>query len=108
MPLLEELSLAQTLITDAGLNHVAALFSLRKLNVAQTQATDNGVQYLSSLPHLESLDLSGNLGITDAAIPFLEKLPQLREVFLDGTSVTAEGLKRLGRKARVKQATGLE
>jgi internalin A len=108
LPSLEELSLAQTLITDAGLEHIAAISTLRKLNVSQTQVTDVGVQYLSNLSHLESLDLSGNLGITDAAVPFLEKLPQLREVFLDGTSVTVEGLKRLGEKARVKQAVGLE
>ncbi|MBC7351848.1 MAG: hypothetical protein H5U08_05775 [Thermogutta sp.] len=108
MPSLEELSLAQTLITDAGLEHIATISTLRKLNVAQTQVTDAGVQYLSHLSHLESLDLSGNPGITDAAVPFLEKLPQLREVFLDGTSVTGEGLKRLGGKARVKQAAGLE
>lgn len=101
---LEDLALGQTLLTDQGLASLAQLTSLRRLDLSQTQVTDQGLTSLVAMQQLQSLDLRGNLGITDAAVDWLLKLPQLEEVFLDGTSVSREALARLGPRAKTKLA----
>lgn len=101
---LEDLALGQTLLTDQGLASLAQLTSLRRLDLSQTQVTDQGLTSLVAMQQLQSLDLRGNLGVTDAAVDWLLKLPQLEEVFLDGTSVSREALARLGPRAKTKLA----
>ena len=97
---LEELALAQTLVTDGGLEAMSHLKNLKRLDLAQTPVSDQGLAHLATLRQLEWLNLSGNLGITDQSVKLLLDLPQLKEVYLDGTSMTQEGLAQLGPRAR--------
>ena len=68
---LETLSLVNTQITDAGLQHLKGLTKLRELRL-YTQITDAGLEHLEGLTNLESL-------------------------FLGGTHLTDEGVKQLGK-----------
>jgi hypothetical protein len=57
-----------------------------------TQITDCSLEILSSIETLEQVDLYECLRVTDAGLPFLARLPKLREVHLDGLpGVTLEG-----------------
>jgi hypothetical protein len=58
---------------------------LRGLSLAQCKQIDDfAIGRLSLLPDLEELDLSGT-GITEAAIPVLEKFPKLKKLNLKDT-----------------------
>jgi hypothetical protein len=82
-------------ITDAGLQHLKALTSLRVLILQHTLITDAGLECLSGLTDLQELSLCGNQGITDAGLEHLKGFKQLRELNLLCTEVTDEGVKRL-------------
>ncbi|MGB4727833.1 MAG: hypothetical protein WBH86_10535, partial [Thermogutta sp.] len=74
--------------------------NLRRLDVAQTMVSDAGLIHLANLKSLEWLDFSGNSGVTDASVKILLEMPQLKEVRLDGTSMTQEAIAQLGPRAR--------
>jgi len=97
---LRRLDLSKTLFGDAGLTAVAELPALRELLLAETMVTDQGVFSLAQSPALEVLDLTGNLGVTDRSLAVLQSMPNLKTVFLDGTSVSRDGLGRLGDRAK--------
>lgn len=97
---LRRLDLSKTLVGDAGLKAAAELPALRELLLAETMVTDQGVSVLGPLPALEILDLTGNLGVTDQSVPILQNMPNLKTVFLDGTSVSRDGLGLLGGRAQ--------
>ncbi len=118
---LDTLDLTGTPITDAGLKHLRGLNWLRYLHLAGTAVTDAGMEELKSQGHhrlewlcvddtkvtdkgvkpleaferLVMLHLATQGGITDACIDSLVKLPELREVKLEGTKVTEDGIARL-------------
>lgn len=99
-PQLEELALAQTLVTDNGLEAISRLTNLKRLDLAQTPISDQGLAQLANLKQLEWLNVSGNPGVTDQSTTVLLNLPELKEVYLDGTSMTQDGLAKLGSRAR--------
>ncbi|GAB6185328.1 hypothetical protein [Thermopirellula anaerolimosa] len=101
---LRRLDLSKTLIGDSGLAAVAELSALRELLVAETMVTDQGVSALAQLQELEVLDLTGNIGITDQGVSTLQAMPKLKKVFLDGTSVSRDGLSRMGDRAQASLA----
>ena len=47
-----------SLITDAGIKHLAKLINLESLNLYLTYITYTGLKYLARLENLKSLDLS--------------------------------------------------
>jgi hypothetical protein len=53
-------------------------------------ATDIGMSRIAQLKRLRKLDMSGNLGITNQSLPYLEHLPDLQHVELCGTRITSE------------------
>jgi Leucine-rich repeat (LRR) protein len=67
---LQELTLASTQVSDAGLEHLKQLQEHRVLALGKTRVTDKGLKALCALAKLENLDVSE-------------------------TAVTAEGLKTL-------------
>ncbi len=97
---LRRLDLSKTLVGDAGLKAAAELPALRELLLAETMVTDQGVSMLAQSPALEVLDLTGNLGITDQSMAALQAMPNLKTIFLDGTSVSRDGLALLGGRAQ--------
>jgi len=122
MAKLERLSLAQTRVTDAGLDRlrelqslreldlyfaefftddgIAALRGLRKLerlNLRGTRVTSRVFETISQLPALRSLDISYTQ-IDDAGVDLLAELPQLERLAIGGTRigvVALAGLKLL-------------
>jgi hypothetical protein len=64
------------------------------LTLAGTLVTDAGLAHLGNIPNLERVNLSGT-EITDAGLMRLETLTQLKTLRLGQTDVTDEGMKRL-------------
>jgi internalin A len=101
VPLIEDLRLRETRITDAGLCHLRRFSRLRVLWLRGTAITDAGVDDLRALTTLTYLDL-GDTKITDAGIAALQPLQQLRGLALNHTQVTDKGV------AQLKQLPNLE
>jgi len=115
-PELETLNLWGTVVTDAGIPHLAKLSKLQLLYLNFTKVTGRGLAPLGSLPLLESLGLPSqlsfadeaaknlslspalasldlqNTNLTDAGLMFLCKIKSLRELNLSGTKITSAGL----------------
>ena len=122
---LRTLILLHTKITDAGLAEVTALTGLQNLSLDDTKITDAGMKELKKVTSLQRLDLNGT-AITAAGLVELKDLPglatlqlartklsdadlelfkspnnfkALRDLSVNGTQVTMQGLRAL-RKAR--------
>ena len=90
---LVELDLSGTSITDGCFESLRHLPKLRSLDLSDTKITGEGFR-TSKLPtSLSELDLS-NTQVSDSALEDLV-LPNLTDVWLHDTKVTAEGKKRL-------------
>ena len=97
----EELNLALTDVSDAGIASVATLPRLRKLVVygGNRGVTDQGLAELKGKTSLESLELV-NTRVTDEGLRVLQDLPNLRSLTLHyepwrGTRLTDAGLVHL-------------
>jgi tRNA A-37 threonylcarbamoyl transferase component Bud32/Leucine-rich repeat (LRR) protein len=83
---LGHLNLSKTAITNAGLAHLARLSELAELNLERTQITNPGIARLLALPKLERLYLS-DTQVTDVGIDQLKALKSLKLLTLHGTSL---------------------
>lgn len=72
---LERLSLAGTSITDAGLEHLRGLDSLREVNLAWTRTGDGAIRALAGKPHLGRF--TSGLEVTDDGVGLLHDWPAL-------------------------------
>ena len=88
---LEELDLSEdSLITDAGMAHIAKLRQLKKLNLWRVQISDAGTLMLAPLTKLEWLNLD-NTKLSDAGLPVLAQMTALTFLHLGSTQITAAG-----------------
>ena len=88
---LEELDLSEdSLITDAGMAHLAKLTQLKKLNLWRDQISDDGALMLAPLTKLEWLNLD-NTKLSNAGLPVLRKMTALTFLHLGSTQITAAG-----------------
>jgi len=116
---LEKLSLAQTRVTDAGLERLRGLRSLRELDLYFAEFfTDDGIAALQGLTKLERLNLRGTKvtsrvfdsisqltalrsldisysQIDDAGVELLAELPQLETLSIGGTRIGVVALASL-------------
>jgi len=83
-----EVSLARTWASNADLERVVEIKSLKRLNLSFTYVTDIGIERLQQLPGLEELNLDTAEFITDAAVNYLRANRHLRKLVLRGTDVT--------------------
>jgi Leucine-rich repeat (LRR) protein len=67
-------------ITNDGLRHLQGLTNLRDLTITSDQVTNDGIQHLAGLKNLESLDLS-EVSITDEGVKHLHGLTRLKLLF---------------------------
>jgi hypothetical protein len=99
------LYLANTGVTDAGLESLSKLTRLRHLyirndrrrrtdRVLAPRITDAGMVHLRGLDHLWTLNLS-KLPVTDAGLAAIEGLPELNGLYLSGTKVRGHFLARM-------------
>ena len=82
-------------LDDDGLAMLGALPAVTDLRLSRNRLTERGVATLARWPKLESLNLYGNSGITDASIETLSGIPPLRRVYLWQTGVTDAGAAKL-------------
>ncbi len=90
---------------DAATEHIANL-QLNYYYAGLTQITDRSLAILGRMASLENVELYECKGVTDAGLPFLAGLPNLREVHLDGLpAVTLEGTRVFPASVRVCYST---
>ena len=77
-------------ITDKGMAHLASMPSLQSVNLSGLPLTSRGLQDLARAPKLTAIDLDGCIGIDDAGVLELAKLP-LRELNLSATGPGVTG-----------------
>ena len=70
------------------------------LNIADSKITDNGLQEIGRLSSITSLSLPN--GITDAGVKDLEQLPQLEHLDISNTQITDNGFATFTRPERIK------
>jgi internalin A len=97
-----EVSLARTWATDAEVERIAALESLKRLDLSLTYVSDRGAERLKALEQLEELNLFAAEFITDAAVAFLRGHRQLSRLNLRGTDVTDTSLAYIAELPRLR------
>ncbi len=89
---IEELSLARSSVTDAGVMSMPSLPNARSVRLDNTGLTDVGITaVLSRTLDAEVVNLV-NTPATDRAFTALGQLPYLRKVYLYGTKVSPDGV----------------
>lgn len=88
-PDLENLGIASTEVTDAGLRHLPSLNSLKRLWVECPLATEQGLGIIEKMDHLEHLSLSGS-GIRSLSAFRLDRKFVLNSLDLSSTPLTSE------------------
>jgi hypothetical protein len=90
--------------TDVATQHIANL-RIRYYYAGLTKITDRSLAILGTMDSLEQVEFYECGGITDAGLPFLARLPKLREVHLDGLpNVTLEGASVFPARVRVRHS----
>ena len=86
-------------ITNDGMSAVGSLRQLRYLNIGACDINNQGMDFLSSLVNLEYLNLSYCNRITEKAAVYVQKLPRLKYLDLQGCiKINTGGLKKFEKK----------
>jgi len=99
---LEELTLPHG-ASDAGVEQLAALDSLKKINLWGDDITDKSIPVLAQMKSLETLELSSR-NVTNAGIEKLAQCPRLKSLSLQNTPITEAALSNL---SKIKTLTNL-
>lgn len=94
LPELIALELSDCPITDAGLNHLKDLHALDGLYLVNTETGDEAIRIIAQ-DHPQVNTLWVGRRTTDAAIPDLLKLKNLRQLGLVNCEISEEGIARL-------------
>ncbi len=78
--------------SDADLERLKSLSHLKSLTFDLNRFTVSGLESLDAFPTLETLNLNGSVTVDDSYLVAVSKLKKLRQLFVDGTSVTPEGI----------------
>ena len=91
--------------TDVATEYIKDL-RIRYYYAGLTQITDRSLQTLGGMSSLEQVEFYECNGVTDAGLPFLATLPNLREVALDSLpGVTLEGTAVFPARVKVRYST---
>jgi hypothetical protein len=91
---LENLYLLGNPLTGEGLDDLAGLENLKLLNLWSTRLSGRGLQCLAHLG-LESVNIGGYTGITDAELKHLKGMSTLRSLGIKATKVSEAGVRDL-------------
>lgn len=106
-PVVANLNLSKTALTDAGLAKLAGMRSLERLRLDGTAVGDAGVRALGALPKLESINLIGTK-VTPALADWVAAQTALKRIYVWQTALdTPDSLKALASGGRV-QAIGAD
>jgi hypothetical protein len=90
--------------TDVATEHIRGL-RIKYYYAGLTKITDRSLEILGGMDSLEQVEFYECLNVTDAGLPFLARLPNLREVHLDGLpKVTLQGTSVFPARVRVKHS----
>ncbi len=81
-------------LTDADLEHLQGLTSLKSLHLYGRPIGDTGLEHLQGLANLESLNLGGTQ-VSDAGLEHLHGLTKLEWLWVNRTQVSKDGVERL-------------
>ncbi|MFN9126263.1 MAG: c-type cytochrome domain-containing protein [bacterium] len=94
-PVVANLNLSNSSISDAGLAKVGSMAHLERLRLDQTAVGDAGLSGLGTLPRLESINLVGSK-VTAASIAWIRSQPALRRVYVWQTALdNADAIRQL-------------
>ena len=102
-----DLNLQNAGLDDDDLAALGELDAVTDLRLSRNKITNRGVGALARLPKLTSLNLYGNVGVTDAGLEALGRVATLRQVYLWQTGVTSAGVAKV-RAARPDLAVQLD
>jgi len=106
-PLVANLNLAKSALTDAGVAKLGSLARVERLRLDGTAIGDDGVRALGSLARLESINLIGTK-VTGASASWLTSQPALRRVYIWQTALdTPDTVKSLNAGGKL-QAIGAD
>ena len=104
VPNLQQLDLADTELTDAGMVHLPKFQLLTRLSLFYCNITNAGLRHISELKELEELNLDSR-DISDSGLVHLRKLQKLRSLDLFSGRITDSGA---GSIAQIKSLESLE
>jgi len=99
---LRGLFLSDTQVTDAGLKHLKELTYLDGLSLHDRQVGDAGLKHLKGLTNLKALSLH-NTQVTDAGLVHLRVMTNLEKLILNNTQVSDAGLKHFKGLTNLKE-----
>ena len=116
---LESLDIANTGVTEAGLDALVPLTHLKHLAIGRSRFSDDALGVLRLLTTLESLDLSGPRGVArnqraesgaipPAVVQAIAELKELRVLKLGHNQIAAEELQNLAGSLAKLEKLGLE
>lgn len=91
---LDRLCLSNTPISNAAVERLRNLESLRELFLDETPVTDDALSHLYALHNLELLSCQ-NTAISDTGMNHLRRLRKLRDLYLGKTDITSAGISSL-------------
>jgi hypothetical protein len=102
---LRSLTLWDTNVDGPGIEYLVALKNLKDLHLCGSTLTVDGCASLSKLEGLESLELHQDRGIqaTDACMPHLARMKNLRNLFLRSSKLTDAGVKELAALTKLEE-----
>lgn len=89
--------------TDEALAHVCEVGTITDLNLGDAWVTNAGIPMIAKLRELRRLDLGWTRDVGDVSLPVLAKLPKLEVLGLGGTKVTDAGLPALAAFPALKE-----
>ncbi len=104
LPTLEKCDLVEVDgLTDEALVHISKIATITELNLGDAWVTNAGMPLVAKLKELRRLDLGWTKDVGDASLPVLAKLSKLEILGLGGTKVTDAGLPALAAFPSLKE-----
>ena len=95
LPNLRKLTLGKSALSAGSVNTIGQCTELRTLYLPSSGLTDTELAGLKNLTHLEALDISDNLQVTDKGMAIVKGLERLQLLTLGKTGITDKGLMEL-------------
>ena len=83
-------------VTDADLEPIAAIPTLRNLDLSMSLISDVGMEKLKNLENVQDLNLYAVEHITDVAVAYIRPWKKLERLNLRGTDITDTSLQYIG------------
>lgn len=99
--------ISHSTLTDAGLEGIGQLSTLRELDLDETEIEESGLRHLAALKNLRLLNLRLS-GIGDAGLVHLQGLEELQTLHLGRTNISDAGLEPIGKIASLKSLDVVE